>query len=253
MNRPIKAQQHHHVGRGPFPVLTALVEFAVLQDGGHDADQGLHKSHRVDGLLGGFALGQRVGVDVGHEAFQPQGKHTDGGKEGGDHDDVHQVVVDEMGLPDFVALGDEVQPVDAEHLQDQADHDENHRRDGQQDRAVSWGRPPSWPPPWGWRIPERHRPARPPARPPACAAGAQGGAVAAVVAQPDVGLPTSLSLSPQGGDHLLAGKGFGVGRNGAGHRAGGALIALFQVLAPEPNDSLINPRSGSTTICFRHF
>jgi hypothetical protein len=50
------------------------------------------------------------------------------------------------------------------------------------------------------------------------------------VAQPDVVVGNEAVLqSPTGGDHLFAGKRLGVGRNGAGHGTGGALVTLLHI------------------------
>ena len=173
-------------------------------------------------------------MHVGQKSFQPQGKYAHSTEEGGNHDDVHQVVADVVGLPQVVAGGVEIEPVHTHHLEQHSHHQENDGRNGQQDGQFLGITDHSGQGLGGRILDDRGRTHRCQYVTGLGAAGAQGGAIAAVVAQPDVAVADQPVLQPPGcGDHFLSGKGLGIRRDGAGHGAGGALIALFNIGTPQ--------------------
>ena len=177
----------------------------MLEDGQHRGNQRLQHAAGIDLFRAGLAGSHGAGVNIGDKSLQSEGKHADRTEKGGDHDNVHQVVVDEMALPDFSAVGGKVEPFDPEGFQDQAQSDENYGRYGQQNRqhlrighhlADHFGR---------GIFPNRICPQRAENLAGFGAPGALGGAVTTVVAQPDVIIGHQLILETPGcRDHFFA-------------------------------------------------
>jgi hypothetical protein len=159
----------------------------------------------------------------------------------------HQVIADIIVPHRWHRRWGQIQPVHTHHVGSNPTTRKIAAGNGQQDRQLL-GVADHFPRLWGWRIRSRR----------GCtngrqhiaglgAAGAQGRAVAAVVAQPDVAAADQTVLEPPGcGNHFLSGKRFGIRGDGTGHRACGALEALFDIGSASRLTSLIKPTSGST-------
>ena len=84
------------MSRGAIFVFAALVKLAMFDDGQHHIHQRLYDPSGIDLVRGGFALGQGTGMDIGQKSFEPEGENADSTEKGGYHNDVHQIVVNEM-------------------------------------------------------------------------------------------------------------------------------------------------------------